>query len=1121
MKEKLAGRDLRFIAICLALFAAATWFSAGNFYRAFPEASIDFRVSRDDGRALAERFLADRHYSLAGYRDAASFTYDDDAKTFLERTLGLERANRLMGTRVRLWRWSYRWFRPLQKEEFRADVTPAGDVAGFSHEIAEDAPRPAVTALQARAVAEDFLRQRHRDPASLEFVESSETARPHRTDRTFTWKERDFSLADAANRVEVTMLGDEPGGYHEYLKIPEQWARDYQRLRSRNELAQMIDTALLVALMLGLVVVIVMRVRHGAVRWRFAALIGTIGMVLSLCSTANEFPLHAFGYPTTDSYASFLSRQALMAVLGALAAGGLLFVLTAGAEPLYRESASGQIALDNLFRLRALRTKRFLLGAILGITLTAIFIAYQTGFYIVAYRFGAWSPADVPYSDLLNTRFPWAFVLFGGFLPAISEEFLFRMFAIPFLRKLVRWLPAAVVLAGFVWGFGHAGYPQQPFYIRGVEVGIGGVALGIIMLRWGILPTLVWHYSVDAMYSAILLLRSHSLYLKLSGAASAGIVVLPIVVALMAYWRRGGFEPPEGLLNGEEAVPAESRVGSPQEAAPQSVIDYRPLTRTARIAAAAILVLGLAFLLVPVPRFGARPVYKLSAEQARAAADAFLRAQAIDPNTFRHLTFAASRWDGGDALAGKYFLERLPLAAASQMFERNRTLQRWLTRYFRSLDREEIVVSVDPETGKVQGFAHTLAETAPGADIPEARAIQIANGFAAAQGWNLAAMDLKDSSSEKKKARRDYTLLWEARPGDPRNVDQAHFRVQIGVAGDRVVSLGTMWKLPEAYERDRSSRNLLSILLLTLRIAVIAVGIVRGVWMTILNVRQDAVRWGMVVKLATPAALLMAVSALLSFPVILQNYRTEIPLDTFLAVGYLTILMSVIFAFLMFGGAAALLTSFFPDCTAALRQVNRRVLGADAALALAAAVGFGLGLSHLSALLNARFHALALFSFSAPELLASKAPAVSAVADAVRAVLMGGAVLGVFVLIAQRLPRRWMSIGLGLLAAFALLPMDIHTPAEFAFHYAFACLALGGAALFCLRIARGNYLAYVLVLWAMALRGPLVELYGNGNSSLAVQGWIVAAVLAAVVVWAVAPATGRKADERRMSVATQ
>jgi len=295
MMEKLQGKDVRFIAICLALLAAATWYSAGNFYRAFPEASIDFRVNRDDGRALVDRFLSTRHYSTAGYRQAASFTYDDDAKTFLEREIGLEQANLLMGTRVRLWRWSYRWFRPQQKEEFRADITVSGELAGFTHEIAEDAVRGSVTPQQARAQAEEFLRsEMHRDPAALDFVESSEAARPHRTDRTFTWKERDFDLHDSTYRVEVTMLGDEAGGYREYLKVPEQWTRAYQRMRSKNELAQMVDSAVMVALLLGLIVVIVMRVRRQDVRWRGAALVGCIGMALSLLAHANAFPLQEF-----------------------------------------------------------------------------------------------------------------------------------------------------------------------------------------------------------------------------------------------------------------------------------------------------------------------------------------------------------------------------------------------------------------------------------------------------------------------------------------------------------------------------------------------------------------------------------------------------------------------------------------------------------------------------------------------------------------------------------------------------------------------------------------------------------------------------------------------------------
>ena len=117
-----------------------------NFYRAFPEASIDFKVSRDDARNIADRFLSDQGYRLEGYRQAAQFTYDEQAKTFLEREVGLERANRIMGTRVRLWRWAYRWFRPLQKEEYNVEITPRGQLAGFEHVLPEDAARPAATA---------------------------------------------------------------------------------------------------------------------------------------------------------------------------------------------------------------------------------------------------------------------------------------------------------------------------------------------------------------------------------------------------------------------------------------------------------------------------------------------------------------------------------------------------------------------------------------------------------------------------------------------------------------------------------------------------------------------------------------------------------------------------------------------------------------------------------------------------------------------------------------------------------------------------------------------------------------------------------------------------------------
>src|SRR5260370_16559053 len=106
---------------------------------------------------------------------------------------------------------------------------------------------------------------------------------------------------------------------------------------------------------------------------------------------------------------------------------------------------------------------------------------------------------------MVNTGFPWIAVLFAGFFPSLSEEFISRAFSIPFFERIFRSRIAAIIIAGFIWGFGHATYPNQPFFIRGLEVGLGGIFLGFIFFRFGLLPALLWHYTVDPIYTPLLL----------------------------------------------------------------------------------------------------------------------------------------------------------------------------------------------------------------------------------------------------------------------------------------------------------------------------------------------------------------------------------------------------------------------------------------------------------------------------------------------------------------------------------------------------------------------------------------------------------------------------------------
>ena len=1110
-RERLQASDLRFLFICVALLAATTWFSVKYFYRAFPEASIDFRVNRDQSGGIAAQFLETRSLGASKFQHASRFNYDGDAKTFLERELGLEQANQVMGSKVRLWRWEHRWFLPRQKEELNVAVTPKGDVVGFAHLIAEADPRPSLDQPAARAVAEKFLAEvLHRDLAALEFVEGASTTRPARTDHVFTWQERGFDVKDARYRFELTVLGGEIGGFREYLKVPEQWLRDYETLRSRNEAAQTVDTALTVLLMIALMAMLVILMRRHDVRRRMPLLIGGTGAVLLFLSNWNSFPQREFGYPTTDSYGSFVAQQLLQNVLASIGAGLLLALLTAAAEPLYRGDLGRQLSLGNLFTFRGLRTRSFLRGSVLGITLTGIFVAYQIAFYLIAYRYGAWSPADVPYDDLLNTRFPWLYVLFGGFLPAISEEFLFRMFAIPFLKKVVRVTWIALFVAGFLWGFGHSGYPQQPFWIRGVEVGVGGVALGLVMLKWGILPTLVWHYSVDAMYTALLLARSESLYFKLSGLASAGIMLLPAAIAIFAYWRSGGFEPEEGLRNEDVAAPPTPAETPQAEPAAAATVAYTPMSRNKRLAALAVILIAAALAFLPVHQFGDQPRYERPEEAIRTAASNFVAGMGLKPDSYRTVAWPADRWSGPDSLAGKYMLERRALDKVDAMFDSYRPLHYWMVRYFRPLEKDEINVAVHPESTKILGFVHDLPEAAPGDDLSSDEARDIAAAFAAAHGANVQAMDLKESKSEKRKARRDHVLVWEAKSGDERNVEEARYRVEVTVSGRAVTAWRTYWKVPEAYERARSERNLLGIVLLILRIVVVIALAAGGVWWLVDATRKKELRWGRAVRWGLPLAALGLIGALLTLRQVYRNYDTTIPLGTFQTMMGAGLLMSVAGFFLMFCVFIALLLSLHPDAFDWLRKSSRRLAGIDAMLTALLAAALGTAMPVIKDLAQSWFPRFALPAVGTPDIIVSAFPALSAIAGAVSSSLTMLVVLAIVVRAIHLTSHRWVVIVAGLIALAGTLPPGVHEPGEFALYYVLRLCEVLVVVAVCLWIAHGNLLAYALTAWTVSLGLTAAELFAQHNGQLTGQAALLVVVLVAAL--ACAAITGKSRD---------
>ncbi|MFH1177538.1 MAG: lysostaphin resistance A-like protein, partial [Acidobacteriota bacterium] len=520
------------LSAAVVLAAAAGVFAWTNFSRAFPEAHLEFTVNRSTSTPVAERWVKEHAPKAAALpavsRHAAVFDVDGEAKVYLERELGLERLGELIRSReVRLWAWSHRYFRPLQKEELQVEVSPEGEVIAYAHLHPEEAPGATLEEPAARAIAEAFLADGFGlAPGALTFIESKREDRPARRDWTFTFERTGWRASEATYRMKVEVHGDEAAAYGEFLKVPDAWRQDYQRLRSANRTASMIAVLGLVLTLFAAIVVLMRQSRRGNLRWRVVLLYASIAFVLVFLLTLNNFPVALHGFDTTDSFGGFLTRE-LLGGLGAAGAQALIIlIIVAAGEPLYRERFPGHLRISAIFERVGWRDKRTAFGLILGYCLAPIFIAYQVAFYLVSSRFGAWNPADIPFDNLLNTSFPWLAVLFMGFYPAVSEEFMSRVFSIPLVEKLSRSRVLAVLIPALIWGFGHANYPAQPFYIRGVEVSIAGLVVGIILYRFGLLPCLVWHYVVDAGYTSILLVRSGNPYFVITAIAGTGALLV-------------------------------------------------------------------------------------------------------------------------------------------------------------------------------------------------------------------------------------------------------------------------------------------------------------------------------------------------------------------------------------------------------------------------------------------------------------------------------------------------------------------------------------------------------------------------------------------------------------------
>jgi membrane protease YdiL (CAAX protease family) len=1142
--NRLTGSEKRALVLWVLLGIVGVVFAQKYFFRAFPEASVDFKVSRNEAVARAQKFIGSVGEDVSGYQSAIVFEVDDNAKTYLEREVGLQQANRLMSSELNIWYWHVRFFRPKQEEEFFVRVSPAGEIVGYEHKIEEAREGAMLGGGAAQKAASSYLSGKlGLNLANWDALpeETSSKKLPNRMHWEFVWEKHGFRAQDAPYRLRVEVDGDRVSGSGEKLKVPEAWERSYAKLRSTNILYNQVAILPYFALMILAIGFGILLTIRKQTSWGGAIKLGIVVAILLTFMQLNNWPLERMAYNTNSSYGSFVFKQIESAIFFGVLSALTVALVIPGAEPLYRASQPGKLRLAKVLTLRGLRSKEFFSAATVGLSLAAAHIGFVVAFYIVATHYGAWAPQELNYENSVNTSFPWIAGVAIGILAATSEEFLFRLFAVPFLKRVTGSSIVAVIVPAFCWSFLHSAYPNEPPYIRGLEVGLIGIVAGIVMLRWGILATLIWHYTVDASLVGLLLIRSNSLYFKISGVVVGLAALAPLIFAGVSYLARGQFEPDEDLLNSAEPIEKISLDSAPLVAETQVLTRrYDALSPAMMTFLAICLVLGgVAAWRFKTPALGDYVKLSVNARTAKARADEVLRRRGFDPSTYRTATIFT---DFTDPVTNEFLRQRVGVARMNEIYDNEVAGAIWQVRYFRDSQPEEFSIKLKPD-GSLLAFNHKLAEDAAGASLSKEEAQAKAEKYLREmKKLDVSQWTLVEANSDKRNHRTDHELAWQQRtPIDSGStssndaVSHAFVRIKLAVLGDEVSEYrgsyyakpeardeqeakegGTGWmyiKIPDEWRRKQEEETL-SRTIYGFAIWILAIGGL-GITAVVLffkNLRSEAMR-----AIPWRRLLLWSLGGLLAFALIigfgstlqfyLNGYPTATPLKTMLVGVAIVLLLGAVF---YPGGLMALfgMASYFSNRAFGVERlpVGARMPGVyyrDALwISVCGTAGF-LGLRRL----------VEFFFLHWPSAHRSYALTLGRGFDAS---LPSGAILGAALIgslfvtgliallaafVASSLKSSWMRYLAFLLGVMFLSGSDWGNGADLAKQFVAEAILLGVIVIVVQRVIRFNMLGCLLIVGLLALLGGAAQLLGQPDAFYRTNGYALLVVMVLLLGW--------------------
>jgi hypothetical protein len=853
---------------------------------AFPQ--LHLNVTMDKAQALSQARTIAREQKLGPekFEHSASFEGDSYVNTFIElEGGGKEALAQIIAEGIyEPYTWVVRHFEPLNIHELFVIFTPQGRPYGFIENISEDSAKTSLSLEEAQILARNQAQLWNIKLEHYELVETSKQENLFkRIDYTFVYEKKDIRVGEAPLRVRMVVKGDRLRELVHFLKIPDEFGRRYEEMRSRNDALAWgagIAVVVLYILVLGLLGFIFL-FKQSYLLWRGPIIVAGIIALLNLASKLNNIPQIWMSYNTALDPHAFLGNFLILSAYQFLFFWVFFSFIFIVAEGLTRKAFPEHLQLRTIWRPNNAASLKVWGQTLSGYFLVFACLAFQAAFYILTSRYlGWWIPAEGLFDpNILGSFLPWLEPISKALSAGAVEECVFRALPLASAALLGKrfghkkcFLISVFIMQALIFGAAHANYPMQPAYARIAELFVIAMIFGGVYLSLGLLPAIITHTIFDIILMSMPLFISSSTALIISKIIIIIIALVPIFIILYARMRTHAFTTPQPQAYNKTFRPQPHTSGAKTPNIITLITPIQPKFRTIIY----ILAIGSLASCIFLGNFHAdAPALSLKRSEAIARAQDFLSQHELSGiQDYKILSAVLTSdntqqdfiWQVGGAelfkkLLGTYI-----------------TPQYWLIRFARFSGpveerAQEYQIYINQE-GHVFRFIHQLPEAQPGLKLNEEEARKIV--LEALKREIPEPEKLKEISALKstKPARNDWVFVY----ADPAYaLEQARAEIAIKIAGAKVVGFERQIHVPEKWLREEQSndqRTMIITLLCTIPLyLILLVGLILAFRNLIFTSRAK--------KLATlifiPLALIFVASIFNNTPEIMASLSTTKP----------------------------------------------------------------------------------------------------------------------------------------------------------------------------------------------------------------------------------------------------